>query len=89
MGIKLIFDSLIVIETGIWNGKIIPKYDFKVFYDSGWKDEDIVRISNRLKIISEKRENQFNRGEKTISNEEHFFKMCNKLELELKESIKK
>lgn len=88
-GIKLIFDSLIVIETGIWNGKIIPKYDFKVFYDSGWKDEDIVRISNRLKIISEKRENQFNRGEKTISNEEHFFKMCNKLELELKESIKK
>lgn len=88
-GIKLIFDSLLIIKTGLWNGKVIPKYSYKVFYDSGWKDEDIVRISNKLREIFERRENQFNRGEKTISNEEHFLKMCSKLEAELKESINK
>lgn len=83
-GIKLIFDSLIVMEVGIWNGKIIPKYDFKVFYDSGWKDDDIIRISNNLKKITEKREMEFRNGIKKSSTEIHFINMCRKLEEELK-----
>ncbi len=83
-GIKLIFDSLIVMEVGIWNGKIIPKYDFKVFYDSGWKDDDIIRISKNLKKITEKREMEFKNGIKKSSTEIHFINMCRKLEEELK-----
>ena len=66
-GIKLIFDSLIVIGVGIWDEKIIPKYDFKVFYDSGWKDDDIIRISNKLKEITENREKEFNNGIRKVS----------------------
>ena len=87
-GIKLIFDSLIVIEVGIWDGKIIPKYDFKVFYDSGWKDDDIIRISNKLKEITENREKEFNNGIRKVSSEIHFLNMCKKMEEELKNKIK-
>lgn len=83
-GIKLIFDSLILIEVGIWNKEIIPKYDFKVFYDSGWKDDDIMRISSNLKKITEKREREFNNGIKKSSTEIHFLNMCRKMEEELK-----
>ena len=87
-GIKLIFDSLIVIGVGIWDEKIIPKYDFKVFYDSGWKDDDIIRISNKLKEITENREKEFNNGIRKVSSEIHFLIMCKKMEEELKNKIK-
>ena len=87
-GIKLIFDSLIVIGVGIWDEKIIPKYDFKVFYDSGWKDDDIIRISNKLKEITENREKEFNNGIRKVSSEIHFLNMCKKMEEELKNKIK-
>ena len=29
--IKLIFDSLVVYDTEIWNGNIIPRYQYKFF----------------------------------------------------------
>ena len=33
--IFITFDSILIIKTWLWNGKVIPKYSYTVFYDSG------------------------------------------------------
>ncbi|NOU62866.1 hypothetical protein GC096_02235 [Paenibacillus sp. LMG 31461] len=60
-GIKLLFDSLLIIdEHYLGEGTKVPKYSTMIFYSSGWKDKDIhelygyaeqVQKANRKKVI--------------------------------------
>lgn len=83
-GIKLIFDSLIVYDAEMWNGNIIPRYQYKVFYDSGWNDNDIIRISSNVDKICVKRKKDYDNKIRKESSEEDYLNICISLEKELK-----
>jgi len=56
-GSKLIFDSLLIQDLqGTLHSQIpIPSYSFKIFYSSGWKDNDIYELCHIAESISKER----------------------------------
>ncbi len=44
-GVKVLFDSLFIIEENLSEGrKKVPAYSTRIFYSSGWKDSDILEL---------------------------------------------
>ncbi|MDM5375442.1 hypothetical protein QUF96_29010 [Bacillus bombysepticus] len=81
-GSKLIFDSLLIkeLKNTLSNHTNIPSYSFMIFYSSGWKNDEIIELSQIASAISNKR--RF-KGKKADFNLERILNICSSLEEEL------
>jgi hypothetical protein len=84
-GIKLIFDSLVIIgKTECFDDVCIPSYEFKVFYSSGWTAPNIRKAGEKIRQIIEARKiDCYKRNRNTKY--EHALKTIKNLENELEQ----
>ncbi|WP_394530903.1 hypothetical protein [Priestia aryabhattai] len=81
-GSKLIFDSLLIQESPktLNNQVSIPGYSFKVFYSSGWNDNDIKELCRIAEKIGKER---VTKGKRANFNLDRILNICSVLEEEL------
>lgn len=84
-GIKLLFDSLFIMgEHQLENGKRVPEYSTRIFYSSGWKDKDIIELSQYSQQVQRGKRNKVSNIESEL---QRISNLAAKLEKELLEQL--
>lgn len=81
-GIKLLFDSLLVMgEHQLANGTIVPEYSTMIYYSSGWKDADIYELCQYSQEVQRSQRRK-------VTNKESELLRLNNLALKLEKELR-